>query len=192
MPASWRRCRRSNSVGVADVNFAQAQAVAERLGTLAFADFEPLLHLVDAACIVVPTSQHGVVASEFLKRHIHVLVEKPLALNLREADALVCLAAKNQALLQVGHIERFNPAFQEVQARALQPKFIRAQRLGAYTGRSGDVGVVLDLMIHDIDLVLALVHSPSRRSKLSASAFSASTKTWPTPACGSPTAASPS
>ncbi len=147
-------------VGVADVNHAQAQAVAERVGTLAFADFGPLLHLVDAACIVVPTCQHGAVASEFLKRNVHLLVEKPLALNLREADALVALAVKHKALLQVGHIERFNPAFQEVQARALQPRFIRAQRLGAFSGRCGDVGVVLDLMIHDIDLVLNLVHSP--------------------------------
>jgi predicted dehydrogenase len=147
-------------VGVADTNFAQAQTVAGRLGTQAFADYWPLLNLVDAATIVVPTTQHAAVAGEFLKRGIPLLVEKPLALNLREADHLVQLAEETRALLQVGHIERFNPAFKEVQRRSFQPKFIQAQRLGPYTGRSCDVGVVMDLMIHDLDLLLTLVQSP--------------------------------
>jgi predicted dehydrogenase len=147
-------------VGVADVNLAQAQTVAERVGTQAFADYWPLLNLVDAATIVVPTSQHAAVAGEFLERGIPLLVEKPLAMNLREADMLVKLAEEAKTLLQVGHIERFNPAFKEVQRRSFQPKFIQAQRLGPYTGRSCDVGVVMDLMIHDLDLLLTLVPSP--------------------------------
>lgn len=147
-------------VGVADVFYPQAQAVAERTGTMAFAEYWPLLNLVDAACIVVPTSQHGAVASEFLKREIPLLIEKPITSNLREADALVNLAAKKNAILQVGHIERFNPAFQALQGRQLQPRFIRAERLGTFNGRSLDVGVVLDLMIHDLDLVLDLVEAP--------------------------------
>lgn len=143
-------------VGVADANPAQAQAVAERLGTQAFTEYWPLLNLVDAASIVVPTCHHAEVASEFLRHGIPVLVEKPLAMNLKEADALAELADQNKAILQVGHIERFNPAFQEIQSRNLQPKLIRAERIGPFAGRSADIGVVLDLMIHDLDLTLAL------------------------------------
>ncbi len=150
-------------VGVADVNREQAEAVARRLGTRAFTDYRPLLDEVDAACVVVPTSQHGAVATDFLRRGLPVLVEKPLAATVDEAERLVELADQRGAVLQVGHIERFNPAFEELQARPVQPKFITCERLGAFTGRSADVGVVLDLMIHDLDLVLALVRAPVRR-----------------------------
>jgi predicted dehydrogenase len=147
-------------VGVADVNADQAQAVAKRVGTQAFGNYWPLLNLVDAACIVVPTSHHEAVASEFLRRGLPVLVEKPLAPTALEAEKLAALAEKNGTLLQVGHIERFNPAFEEVKRRCLQPKFIRAERLGPFTGRSCDIGVVLDLMIHELDLLLDLVDAP--------------------------------
>jgi predicted dehydrogenase len=147
-------------VGIADTSAEQAQAVAKRLGTQAFTEYWPLLNLVDAATIVVPTSSHEPVASEFLRRGIPVLIEKPLAPTVAAADKLVELADKNGALLQVGHIERFNPAFEEIRRRHLQPKFIKAERLGPFTGRSFDIGVVLDLMIHDLDLMLALVGSP--------------------------------
>jgi predicted dehydrogenase len=149
-------------VGVADVSESQAQAVAQRLGTQAYSDFWPLLNLVDAACIVVPTAHHVAVASEFLGRGISLLVEKPLALSAAEAQHLVELAGKNSATLQVGHIERFNPAFEELLSRPLQPKLVRCERLGPFTGRSTDIGVVLDLMIHDLDLLLALVQAPVR------------------------------
>ena len=149
-------------VGVADAQIEQAQAVAQRCGTQAFREFWPLLNLVDAACIVTPTALHAGIAAEFLRRGIPLLVEKPLAISLTEADVLVHLAERHGALLQVGHIERFNPAFEELQRRPLQPKWIRAQRLGPFTGRSTDIGVVLDLMIHDLDLLLALVKSPVR------------------------------
>ena len=147
-------------VGVADTNQDQAQGVAKRLGTQAFTDYWPLLNLVDAACIVVPTSLHEPVATEFLRRGIPVLVEKPLAPTALVAAKLAALAEENDALLQVGHIERFNPAFEEVKRRCLQPKYIRAERLAPFTGRSFDIGVVLDLMIHDLDLILALVNAP--------------------------------
>ncbi len=149
-------------VGVADVNDEQAQAVARRCGCQAYCDFWPLLNLIDAACIVVPTSQHRAVAGEFLGRGLPVLVEKPLAPTVAEAQQLTELAEKNGALLQVGHIERFNPAFEDLQRRPMQPKFIRCERLGPFSGRSTDIGVVLDLMIHDLDLLLALVPSPVR------------------------------
>jgi predicted dehydrogenase len=147
-------------VGVADTSVEQAQAIARRLGTQAFSDYWPLLNLVDAATIVVPTSYHETVAADFLRRGIPVLVEKPLAPTARAAEHLSELAKENKALLQVGHIERFNPAFEEIQRRRLQPKFIRAERLGPFTGRSFDIGVVLDLMIHDLDLMLTLVDAP--------------------------------
>src|ERR1043166_2514131 len=117
-------------VGVADVSQEQAQSVARRHNTQAFRDYWPLLNLVDAASIVVPTTHHLAVAREFLKRGIPLLVEKPLARNTAEARELVELADKNGAILQVGHIERFNPAFEELQGRSLTPTFIRAQRMG--------------------------------------------------------------
>ena len=147
-------------VGVADVNAEQAQTVARRLNTQAFTEYWPLLNLVDAACIVVPTMYHKAVAAEFLRRKIPLLVEKPLAANHAHARALVELAAQNETVLQVGHIERFNPAFEELQRRPLQPKFVTCERFGPFTGRSTDIGVVLDLMIHDLDLLLALVKAP--------------------------------
>jgi predicted dehydrogenase len=148
-------------VGVADVNLEQARAVAKSCGTQAFADYWPLLNLVDAACIVVPTVHHRPVAADFLRRGISLLVEKPLAPTSSEALALVQLAENNQCVLQVGHIERFNPAFEELKRRPIQPKIIRAQRVGPFTGRSTDIGVVLDLMVHDLDLILDLVQAPA-------------------------------
>jgi predicted dehydrogenase len=147
-------------VGVADVNVDQAHAVARRHGTQAFADYWPLVNLVDAACIVVPTTHHHEVASAFLRRGLPVLVEKPLALDVAQADALCELARRQKTIVQVGHIERFNPAFEDLVNRRLQPKFVACERLGVFTGRSTDIGVVLDLMIHDLDLLLALVRSP--------------------------------
>lgn len=147
-------------VGVADVNAEQAQAVAKRHGCRAFSDYWPLLNLVDAASIVVPTSHHEPVAAEFLKRGIPVLVEKPLAATAPAAARLADLAEQSGTFLQVGHIERFNPAFEEIKRRRLQPKFIRAERLAPFSGRSFDIGAVLDLMIHDLDLILALVDAP--------------------------------
>jgi predicted dehydrogenase len=144
-------------VGVADVDPDQGQTVARRCGTRWFGDFWPLLNLVDAATIAVPTTFHHAIAEAFLRRRIHLLVEKPLAANLDEAIALTECANHHGALLQVGHIERFNPAFEELQLRRLQPKFIECERLGPFSGRSTDIGAVLDLMIHDLDLLLALV-----------------------------------
>jgi predicted dehydrogenase len=149
-------------VGVADVSAAQAEAVANRCGTRAFADYRALLPHVDAAVVVVPTIYHHAVAAEFLRRGIPVLVEKPLAADLAQADELVELARRHRAVLQVGHIERFNPAFEELCRHPLRPKFITCERLGSFSGRSTDIGAVLDLMIHDLDLLLALVPAPVR------------------------------
>lgn len=143
-------------VGVADVNLAQAEAVAQRCDTIPFADHRPLLDQVDAVSIVVPTTYHYKVARDFLQRDIPVLVEKPIALTLAEADELVRLSDERGVLLQVGHIERFNPAFEQLAGRPIRPKFVQCERHGPYTGRSTDIGAVLDLMIHDLDLLLTL------------------------------------
>ena len=150
-------------VGVADVNSEQAVAVAGRCGTRAFDRFEPLLGRVEAVTVVVPTVHHYAVARSFLERGVPVLVEKPITGSLPEADELVDLAARKGVALQVGHIERFNPAFEELRKRPIQPKFIESERHGPFTGRSTDIGAVLDLMIHDLDLLLSLVGSPVER-----------------------------
>lgn len=147
-------------VGVADINAEQAQTVAQRHDTRAYTDYWPLLSAVDAVCIAVPTIHHFAVATQFLRRGVQALVEKPLASNLADAQALVNLAEQKGVILQVGHIERFNPAIEGLQSVPLQPKYIRCERLGPFTGRSTDIGVVLDLMIHDLDLLLMLLQSP--------------------------------
>ncbi len=144
-------------VGVADVNAAQARSVAGRCNTRPFSDYRPLIGGIDAAIIAVPTAYHHAVAGEFLRAGVHLLVEKPLAVNLKQAQELVDLACRHGVLLQVGHIERFNPAFEELQRRSLQPRLIHCQRLSSFTGRSTDIGAVLDLMIHDLDLVQTLL-----------------------------------
>jgi predicted dehydrogenase len=146
-------------VGVADVNADQAQAVARRLGCRAYSSYRALLRLAEAAVIAVPTTSHHAIAGEFLGCGIPVLVEKPLAATLEEAEALVDLARRKRTLLQVGHIERFNPALEQLQQHSLQPKYVQCERLGTFSGRSTDIGVVLDLMIHDLDVLLALVPS---------------------------------
>jgi predicted dehydrogenase len=149
-------------VGVADTNAAQAEAVARRCDTRAFPTHRPLLTLVDAAVVAAPTSHHHTVAGDFLDRGLAVLVEKPLTADLRQADELLDLARGRRALLQVGHVERFNPAFEELQKLSLRPHYVAAERCGGFTGRSTDVGAVFDLMIHDLDLVTSLVGSPVR------------------------------
>ncbi|MGE5756839.1 MAG: Gfo/Idh/MocA family oxidoreductase [Planctomycetaceae bacterium] len=147
-------------VGVADVRIDQARAVAERTGARAFADHRALLDRVDAVSIAVPTVAHRAVAGAFLERGVATMVEKPLATALAEAEELVALARARGALLQVGHIERFNPALSVLDGFPMRPKFITADRLSTYTFRSTDIGVVLDLMIHDIDLILSLIPVP--------------------------------
>jgi predicted dehydrogenase len=149
-------------VGVVDPRPVQAASVAQRCGTRAYPDHRELLTQVDAVVVAAPTAHHHAVASDFVQRGIAVLVEKPLTPDLGQADDLVALAARHGSILQVGHIERFNPAFEELQRRPLQPKLITCERLSGFSGRSTDSGAVLDLMIHDLDLVLALVRSPVR------------------------------
>ncbi len=149
-------------VGVCDVNAEQSQLVARRCNTAAYSDYRQLLTKIDAATIAVPTFAHHAVASEFLRRGIPIMVEKPLALNLEQADELVELSREHGVIMQVGHIERFNPALLDLERRQLRPKFVQGERLANFSGRSLDIGVVLDLMIHDLDVLLAMVRSPVR------------------------------
>ena len=150
-------------VGVVDSNPDQARAIATKLGSTAYDHFEPLVGRVDAVSVVTPTIHHHKVASAFLKAGVPTLVEKPVCRTLAEADDLIALADKAGVPLQVGHIERFNPAFEELARRPIRPKFVEAERHGPFTGRSIDIGAVLDLMIHDLDLLLSLVGSPVLR-----------------------------
>jgi predicted dehydrogenase len=147
-------------VGVADANGPRVETVARSCATRPFTDYRALLPLVDAAVIAVPTSFHCDVARDFLTRGLPLLVEKPMARTVRQAEAMIELAQRHGTLLQIGHIERFNPAFEELLRHPLQPKFITCERYSGFTGRSTDIGVVHDLMIHDVDLVLALVRAP--------------------------------
>ena len=151
-------------VAVADSRAEQGQEIATQCQTRWVADYHELVSrdVVDAVSVVVPTVAHRAVAGAFLEAGIPVLVEKPLAANVTHARELVALASQQGTLLQVGHIERFNPAFQAASLLIVEPKYIRAERTSGYTFRSTDIGVVHDLMIHDIDLVLSLVRSPLR------------------------------
>jgi predicted dehydrogenase len=146
-------------VAVVDPNHTQAEAVAQRCRTRACADHGALLGTVRAAVIAAPTAYHHSVARDFLAAGVPLLVEKPLASNLAQAQELAQLSLDQGTLLQVGHIERFNPAFEELQSRLLRPRYVVCERYSGFSGRSTDVGVVLDLMIHDLDLVLALCGS---------------------------------
>ncbi|MBW1708673.1 MAG: Gfo/Idh/MocA family oxidoreductase [Deltaproteobacteria bacterium] len=144
-------------VGVADVEPERAEAVAANLGVKPFFDSQELIGRVDAISVVVPTKYHYEVARPFLKQGVHVMLEKPITRTLEEADSLIELAEKNNLVLQVGHLERFNPAFKTVSSMIDTPLFIEASRISSFPERGTDVDVVLDLMIHDLDIVLNLV-----------------------------------
>ncbi len=149
-----------NLLGVVDPNPDQAAKVAKACRTKAFTSIDSLIPQLDAVSIASPTVFHHPVAAAFLKAGVAVLVEKPVCQTVEQANDLIELAAESNVALQVGHIERFNPAFEELVKRPITAKFIEAERHGPYTGRSVDIGAVLDLMIHDLDLLVALVRSP--------------------------------
>jgi len=151
-------------VAIVDTDAARAARVAGELGCAHATDFRELLgpHFpgLDAACVAVPTGKHYEVALACLEAGVHVLVEKPLARTLAEADALLERARAKALVLQVGHLQRFNPAFRALAAARGRPLFIDIERLAPFKARGTDIDVVLDLMIHDLDLVLALARSP--------------------------------
>ena len=144
-------------VGVVDTDQDAAQSVAEEFGTRSFEESRGLLDKVDAVSIVVPTSLHREVAEPFLKQGVHMLLEKPIAPSVEESQVIVDLARENGAILQIGHLERFNAGVMKLAELADKPRFIEVHRLGKFVERATDVDVVTDLMIHDIDIVLSLV-----------------------------------
>lgn len=147
-------------VAVADPSEQHRTAVAGETGSRAVADYKSLLNEIDAAVVATPTVTHHKIVKELLDAGVHVLAEKPLTPTRAEADQLVAAAERQNVVLQVGHVERFNPAVAVAESRLRDPRYIRASRTSGYSFRSTDIGVVLDLMIHDIDLVLSLVKSP--------------------------------
>ncbi len=147
-------------VGVVDISESRAREVASETGTRAFTHVMPILDGIDAASVVVPTTFHYEVTSTLLEKGIHVMLEKPITTTVEEADALIGMADKAGVILQVGHLEQFNPAVIMLREQVKRPLFIEAHRLSSFKPRSLDVDVVLDLMIHDIEIVLSLVDSP--------------------------------
>lgn len=145
---------------VCDASRPRAEEIAAKHGAPAFSDWRELRGNVDAVVIATPTLYHRDVAVFFLEAGIPCLVEKPLAGTVAECEQIVALAARKKTLLQVGHIERFNPSWQVARPLMGSPRFVNAERVGPYPFRSTDIDVVLDLMIHDIDLVLSLAQSP--------------------------------
>jgi len=147
-------------VGVCDVVENRAKETAHRCKTRIFKNHRDLLKLVDAASIVVPSHKHFEISRDFLENGVHLLIEKPITTTLADADEIIRLAGVHKCLIQVGHIERFNSAVRTIKNIIKTPRFIECHRLGPYDPRVSDVSVTLDLMIHDIDIVLDLVKSP--------------------------------
>jgi len=147
-------------VGVCDADPVKLKEVSGALRVPGYSEITQLIGKIDAASVAVPTRLHHQISAELLKHNIHLLVEKPFTVNLAEADELIKLAKDHGLILQVGHIERFNSAFNATQKIIRNPKFIECHRLSPFPNRSLDVGAVLDIMIHDIDIVLGLVNSP--------------------------------
>lgn len=146
-------------VGIADVSRERAEEVAAEVGTTAFTDYRELLAQVDLVSIVVPTQHHFPVAKECLEAGCHILLEKPVTQTVAEADELIRMAAERHLIFQVGHLERFNPAILALRGVLKNPLFIESHRLAPFKPRGTDVNVVLDLMIHDIDIILNMVPS---------------------------------
>jgi len=148
--------------GVVDILPARAQEIASQYRATAYTDYRELFGQVDAVTLAVPTVDHARIGIDLLAHGIDVLVEKPIAATADEARQLITAAAQHQRILQVGHVERFNPVVIAAREVATTPQFFEIHRLAAFSPRSLDIDVVLDVMIHDLDIVLSLVHSPVR------------------------------
>lgn len=147
-------------VGIADIVPERREALAKQYKVSGYEDYRRLIPQIDAVSIVVPTTQHASVARDFLDQSIDVLIEKPISSSMAEAEELISLAGTRDCLLQVGHLERFNPVFLKTKPFIKNPLFFESHRLSSFKTRAIDVDVVLDLMIHDLDLILHLVQSP--------------------------------
>jgi len=143
--------------GVADIEFRKALEIGNRHGVPYYQNYEDMLDEIDAAIVATPTSEHFPIAMNLLEAGKHVLVEKPITETIEQGEKLVETARAKGLILQVGHLERFNPAVEAVENMISEPRFIEVQRLGSFSARSLDIDVVLDLMIHDLDIILALI-----------------------------------
>jgi predicted dehydrogenase len=154
---------KANLVAVADIDEARASEIGHAHGAAAYKDYRELFDRVQCVSIAVPTRYHYRVARDFIDAGIDVLVEKPLTANIEEARQLVQAAQAKNVILQVGHLERFNPAIRRLEGVIREPKFVECHRLAPFVERGTDVDVVLDLMIHDIDVIASLVRAPVAR-----------------------------
>lgn len=154
---------RCELVGVVDSRREQAEKVASGIGTRAFDSVASLAQEIEVATVSVPTAVHPDVAIELIENGIHVLVEKPLAATVRAADRIVGAARSAGVVLQVGHVERFNPVLEQITDMVISPRFLECTRLSPYSFRSSDISVVHDLMIHDLDIIRFLLHRPQVR-----------------------------
>jgi predicted dehydrogenase len=159
----YKELENCSLAAVCDIDTKRLEEVSGQLGIPGFLDYRQLLDKVDAVSIATPTRLHYEIAYEFLKKKVHTLVEKPFTSDIAQADKLIKIARENGCILQVGHIERFNSAFSATQKLIKEPRFIECHRLSPFPNRSLDVGVVLDLMIHDLDIVLGLVNSDLKK-----------------------------
>jgi predicted dehydrogenase len=155
----YRAIPRADLVGIVDTNPQRAEEMGRRYGIAVFPDHHQLLRRVDAVSLAVPTEMHFEVAREVLSAGVHLLVEKPITYQLEPADTLIRMAAERDLVLQVGLVERFNPAVVRMETLLNQPLFIESHRMNVFTPRGTDVDVVLDLMIHDLDIILHIVPS---------------------------------
>jgi len=151
--------RLTELVGVVDADPARAREVTDKVGGAALSDYRELFGKADAAVIAVPTDRHHAIARDCLEHGLHLLIEKPIATTLAEADELIELAEKKRVVLQTGHVERYNKSFRALSQRMDRPLFVEAERLAAFKQRGAEVDVVLDLMIHDLDLACALARA---------------------------------
>ena len=156
----YRELQNVEFAGVFDQDAERAKRIAQEFHTHAFSDLDKLRGAVDAASVAVPTAAHQEVGCALMHMGIDVLVEKPVARTVAEADALIAMASQEGRILQIGHVERFNPAVRAIESVVKRPLFFEVHRLGVFTPRSLDVDVIYDLMIHDLDILLALVKEP--------------------------------
>ena len=159
----YARMRNVRLAAVCDLDRRKAVSVAKALRCSAFTDYRELIGRVDAASLAVPTSRHAALGLPLVRRGIHLLIEKPIATTLAQAHTLIRTARRRNCVLQIGHVERFNAAIRAAMRYLTRPRFIEVHRLSPYPYRGTDVSVVLDVMIHDLDLILWLVRSPIRR-----------------------------
>ena len=154
------KIKNANLVGVFDTNSERAEEISKKINTAIFQSVDNLLENVEAVSIVTPTPTHRDVAEKCIKKGKHVFIEKPITSSVKDAEYLIELSKKHNVIIQVGHIERFNPALLALSNLEIDPKYIEVHRMAPFMSRGTDVPVVLDLMIHDIDLILSFISSP--------------------------------